>query len=321
MENRDLRLPFGELPTRPATVTVSVASLTSRRRYKPRRANDQDIALAAACREAAMTECELRVMSYYSAWVAANDATLWSVDSIFGFAGSIMAQLAPSTAVTYLQALRNLDNQRRALPSSAAIKATLKVAALRRAASRTEHARDIAMPMALAIIGRMTGREQLAVMTILVKGSRMCDLTRRCCRDVAVTSDPRSVTFDVLVAKNIRVAKNRRRINLRRMHLYVFPSRLWRVFAVGWSGPRNEKPLAACSSASVNAALRKAQAPYLALGERAFTTNSFRRNFIHRRIAEQTDPVSGLVDYAKVAAFTGHLDARTIEANYASDVQ
>lgn len=287
------------------------------RRYQVRRETVEERAIRQLIVDMEFTETEKRVRKYYAAWCLVNRARPWDVDSLRGFAASILEQMGASTSQTYLGALRSLRRKLTIDPIQVTLNAIMKLAQLRRAGHDSDHARDISLPCAVRLIPRIANYlYRMTVLTILIVGSRACDLSHRRHCDMAVCDDEfaRSVSFIVRIAKNIRKAKLRRRINLVHRHLQYIPQGLFAEFTNFWRGDGKDAPLQDVDVGDVNRALKD----LCALDgerERPYTSNSFRRCFMHLRIAECTDE-DGTVDYERVSKFTGHLDARTIEAFY-----
>lgn len=174
------------------------------RRFQVRRETAKERVIREAITTAEFTETEQRVRKYYAAWCLVNRARPWTSDSLRGFAASVLEQLGASTSQTYLGSLRSLRRKLTIDQVQVTLNAIMKVAQLRRAGHDSDHARDISLPCAVRLIPRIADYLcRMTVLTILIVGSRGCDLRYRRCCDMAVCDDvgARSVSFIVRIAK------------------------------------------------------------------------------------------------------------------------
>lgn len=111
----------------------------------------------------------------------------------------------------------------------------------------------------------------------------------------------RSVTFDIYVSKGIRKASGRMRIALGPVQLSGFPPEIREEVRQCFLSPQ---PFHGLKHFGV---------------PDGYSPASFRRSYIHRRIAEHTT-IDGVTDYAGVIKFTAHLSNKTVEAWYLPDL-
>lgn len=245
-------------------------------------------------------------LSYYE-WCLLNRQEQWGQASLVSFVAALTLCLSASTVDTYTTHLAAVERERFRRPAELVISELRRLTKLARAANRGKHAKDfISTVSAVTYALRLPkGRVRLAAFAMMAFGPRLADLQKWCGANVKIGPDAarRSAAFDICVSKGIRRAISKRRVQLQAAHLEFLPADIYLELAELFDGDSEECPL------------EDVRIPNL-LG---YTSNSYRRNFIHRRLEEHTDE-NGVCDYDAVAKYTGHLSAGTLQAFYLPDL-
>lgn len=308
-------LPVGTMPWRSEeSLELGGPDRTAGRRWRARLRAAADLEAEATLYRQTRRNDKTRVRGYYTEWVHVNGEQRWSTTSLFGFVGSLYAAgLAASTVDTYVTLLAGVEFEEHSRASRVALDDLKKVTRLRRAEGTKHHAVDVPFSEASRCIAELSAERNGtgdALLYVLVAGPRVKDLTRLKCCQVKIDVEQRRVTHDLWVTKGIRRATARRRVVVPMELTAALSVETFERLARMWSGAKDSRPFAHISTAEINTALRD-------LGG-GLTTNSFRRNYVHRVLRFCTE--DGVCDFERASKFTGHLRSDTLQAFYVEDL-
>lgn len=285
---------------------------------------DRQIELTQKMKE--MLKEKTRVSSRYLQHCRVNREEVWSSSSLTSFLGSIRAQLSDASAKRTAEVLQVIRRETKQDPVDRLLRMAKKVYSLEVSARRivAQSADFQNVHDAVRLVQSMMHDVKIhgeAASAMLFLGPRCADLQWfRGGRDSdSFFSDKvgESIRLEIRRAKNVRTAKDRRKLQLNKPQLKFMPKEIWHLLK---NCLQRIEPFVGLDydKFKTDVQLHANLLGIRSRDGRQFTPGSLRRCFVQVRLAEATK--RGVCNYEEAMRYTGHKDVRTLKAYYDFEV-
>ena len=221
----------------------------------------------------------------------------------------VIQRIKPSSAKTYLAAILRAAKRTDQPIHGPHVSDATRILNYLDSEEESQHARDISLAEADAILKNMSGVTQATVWFMILCGARVKDLARLKRHQIRLLADGR-------IAINFHYTKNHR-TNLERYTVIVPVELEMPSSVVAILRKRPDESLFPLTVDEVNLAIHAAQGPMETVeGERQRVTSySFRRRFVQEVIAQNTNEL-GYTNWLESAKLTAHQSINVLRNRY-----